>query len=102
MSMIQNRLDALFTSAAQEIDRTGWDFVLARATRHRREQLGLTIEAAAELAGLQSSEWASLEDCWVPWDMDTLDAIAATLQVSHGDFHGLAAIVRIHQDLHQS
>ena len=99
MSITLNKLNTPIPSAdPQEGDRTWWDLALAHATRRRREQLGLTIEAAAELAGLQSSEWCNLEAGWVPWDLDTLDAIASTLQVCRGEYLGLAAIVRIHQE----
>ena len=41
--------------------RLGWAAALARYTRQRREELGLSLERAAELAGLETSEWAALE-----------------------------------------
>ena len=103
MSMIEIGSNAPIPSAApQEGDPSWWDLALAHATRRCREQLGLTIEAAAELAGLQSSEWVSLEAGWVPWEEDTLHAIASTLQVCRGEYFGLAAIVRIHQEYQES
>ena len=103
MSMSKTSLTTPFPSAdSQEGDPSWWDLALAHATRRRREQLGLTIEAAAELAGLQSSEWVSLEAGWVPWEEDTLHAIASTLQVCRGEYFGLAAIVRIHQEYQES
>ena len=64
--------------------RLDWAAGLARYTRQRREELGLTVERAAELAGLELSEWCALESGALPDLDDTgrLRAIAATLQIS--------------------
>ena len=67
-----------------------WASALARYTAARREQLGLTITEAAQLSGLQISEWVGLEDGWVPEDLATLRAIAGTLRVRWTDYHMLA------------
>lgn len=58
-----------------------WIAGLARYTRQRREELGLTVERAAELAGMEASEWYALESGWAPnaADMAKIQAIAATL-----------------------
>jgi hypothetical protein len=62
---------------------------LASYTR-RREELGLSLKRAAELAGLELSEWCALEAGWVPEDMYRLQAIAGTLQASWADYSFLA------------
>jgi len=66
-----------------------WFNILARYTRKRREELDLSLERAAELAGMQMSEWAALESgCWAP-DPDNLPmirTIAGTLEVSWIDY----------------
>jgi transcriptional regulator with XRE-family HTH domain len=69
-----------------------WASALARYTTARREQLGLTIPEAAQLSGLQISEWVWLEEGWIPQDMATLRAIAGALQVRWTDYHMLASL----------
>jgi hypothetical protein len=70
-----------------------WFHILARYTRKRRADLGLDLEHAAKLAGLEMSEWAALESgCWAP-DPDNVSmirAVAATLEVSWIDYSFLA------------
>ena len=53
---------------------------------------GLSLECAAELAGLEMSEWAALESGWVPNpdDLALIRSIAGTLEVSWVDFSFLA------------
>jgi transcriptional regulator with XRE-family HTH domain len=67
-----------------------WNMALASYTRRRREELGLSLERAAELAGLELSEWCALEAGWVPEDMYRLQAIAGTLGASWADYSFLA------------
>ena len=73
--------------------RLDWGGGLTRYLRRRRQELGLTQERAAQLAGLQLSEWHALESGWVPNmpdDMDMLQAIAGTLETSWADLSFLA------------
>jgi transcriptional regulator with XRE-family HTH domain len=69
-----------------------WDSALAHYTVGRREELGLTIAAAAELSGLSISQWCDLEAGWVPADLALLRAIARLLQVRWRDYHTLALL----------
>ena len=39
-------------------------------------ELGLTVGAAAELAGLEVSEWCALECRWVPEELNVIRSIA--------------------------
>ena len=84
MNFLPSILDAVDCSAAQP----GWDSALARFTRMRREELGLSLERAAELSGLELSEWCALESGWVPdpADLGRIHAIAGTLQTSWIEF----------------
>jgi Helix-turn-helix domain len=59
---------------------------------HRRAELGLSMTEAAELAGMELSEWGALEAGWVPSDDGVLHAIADTLQVHWPDLRFLAFI----------
>jgi len=70
-----------------------WGGGLTRYIRQRRQDLGLTEERAAQLAGLQLSQWHALESGWVPEmpeAMDLLLAIAGTLETSWADLSFLA------------
>jgi hypothetical protein len=72
----------------------GSDLPLSRYVRQRREDLGLTIARASELAGMAFSEWCALECGWIPRDRATLHAIRATLTTGFYDFY---AIVQMSQ-----
>lgn len=63
---------------------------LARYASRRRGELGLSVARAAELAGLEVSEWCALEFGWVPEELAVTRAIAATLEVSWTDLDMLA------------
>jgi hypothetical protein len=86
--MYQN--SSITPTAAIEANRAWWSSSLARYTRIRREQLGMTIDRAAKLSGLDLSQWCSLEDGWVPDERATLHSIATTLQVRWVDYSILA------------
>lgn len=74
-----------------------WDNALTRYTRRRRQKLGLSQERAAELAGLELSQWRALESGWAPDDMGTIQAIAATLKTSWSDYSFLALMAECQQ-----
>jgi hypothetical protein len=50
----------------------------------------MTLARAAELSGLELSEWCSLESGWIPEDMDTIRSIAGTLRIDWKDLLFLA------------
>ena len=77
--------------------RLAWNTALARYSRRRREELGLTEERAAQLAGLELSEWHALESGWVPDDMAVIQAIAATLETSWAEYSFLALMAECQQ-----
>ena len=90
MSMTQ--IPSILSTVDFTAPRPGWISALACYTRKRREDLGLSLECAAELAGLEMSEWAALESGWVPNpdDLALIRSIAGTLEVSWVDFSFLA------------
>ena len=66
----------------------------------RREELGLSLERAAELAGLETSEWAALESGWwiPPSDnFPLIRAIAGTLEASWVDYSFLVLMADCQQ-----
>jgi hypothetical protein len=77
-----------------------WFNILARYTRKRREELDLSLERAAELAGLENSEWDALESgWWVPAsdNLPLIRAIAGALEVSWMDYSILALMAACQQ-----
>lgn len=71
--------------------------ILAARVQERRRELDLTVEQAAELAGITSSEWQALESGWVPEDRAVLLAIAGALEVSVVQISFLAEAASFHQ-----
>ena len=49
--------------------------------QERREALGLSVEEAARLAGMESSEWAAVESGRVAADQNRLRAISDAIEV---------------------
>jgi hypothetical protein len=75
-------------------------FLLAGCIRGRREELGLSMERSAELAGLELLEWYSLEDGWVPSrESKLLRSIAGSLEASYSRVSFVAEISRFNQEL---
>lgn len=62
-------------------NRVFYAHLFARLVRGRRREVGLGVDQAAELAGITSSQWISIEAGWVPRDYKMIRAISATLQV---------------------
>jgi transcriptional regulator with XRE-family HTH domain len=85
------------TPAVTEAERLWWVSAVARYARKRREQLGLTIERAAELSGLALSQWWALEESWVPEELPVIIAIAAALEVRWSDLDLIALFARAAQ-----
>lgn len=72
---------------------------LARYVRRRRAELGMTVEEAAKLAGMQISEWLALEAGWVPSERSEMRPIAEVLETSVSQISVLALICRHAQDV---
>jgi hypothetical protein len=74
--------------------------LLARCVRRRRGELGLSIERAAELSGIVSSEWCALEAGWIPDnESGLLSAIAGTLESGYPNLLFIAEVSRYNQEL---
>jgi transcriptional regulator with XRE-family HTH domain len=97
MSMVKIGSITPSTAAAIEASRLCWVSAIARYARIRREQLGLTIDRAAELSGMEVSQWVALEDSWVPEERAMLHSIATTLRVRWSDFDLVALFARAAQ-----
>ena len=97
--MSMTKIPAILSDVDFSAPRMGWASDLARYTRRRRQELGLSLERAAKLAGLELSQWCALESGWVPDpnDFAGIEAIAATLQVSWVDYSFLAMMAACQQ-----
>lgn len=61
--------------------RNAWRELFGSMIQERREALGLSVEEAARLAGMESSEWAAVESGGVAADQDRLRAISDAIEV---------------------
>jgi len=74
--------------------------LFAHSVRRRREELGLSVKRAAQLSGMETSDWYALEAGWVPSvESGLVDAIAGTLESGHIQTAFVAEISRYHQEL---
>ena len=95
MSMCQNRS----TTPAAPQPNWPWDrMCLARYVARRREELRLSIAGAAELAGLELSQWCALEEGWIPTTLAIIRPIAQTLCTDWKDLHTLAFLCEFDQE----
>ncbi len=86
-------------ASARPVTKENWlASALGRYAKNRREHLDLTAEQAAELSGMETSEWYALESGWVPEDRAVIQAIAATLRVRWTELDVLAFMVRLAQE----
>ena len=83
--------------SSQEQTRLHYAFALGRYVERRRRELNMLIERAAELAGIEFSQWCGLEQGWVPTDDNTISAIAEVLEVSRTQIVVLAMVARANQ-----
>jgi transcriptional regulator with XRE-family HTH domain len=69
--------------------------LLAKFIRQRRQQLGISVERAAELTGIVALQWAAIEAGWVPDPgSNYLYSIAGALEVNTRSLVRLADISR--------
>ena len=95
MSMINIGSTTPSTLDDHQRTRLQWATALGRYSHNRRERLGLTLDRAAELSGVEVALWLAMEDCsWVPEKLGDCQAIAATLEVRWSDFDLVALLAR--------
>jgi hypothetical protein len=82
--------------ARREADRLWYATLLARYVDRRRRELGLSVEQAADLAGIEASQWVALENGWLP-DLPLVQSIAGTLQVRWTDLDLMCLLSRCAQ-----
>jgi transcriptional regulator with XRE-family HTH domain len=76
------------------IRRRTWAQFFGRYIRSAREQQNSSIEEAAGLAGMETSEWEALEAGQVPTTQGQLNSIAAALDMDEGQIGRLVLLCR--------
>jgi predicted transcriptional regulator len=79
-------------------DRVHYTHLFARIVRERRLELGLSTARAAELAGLTTSQWCSLEEGWVPTEHKQIRPIAEALELRNSDLEVVSLLSSLAQD----
>ena len=74
--------------------RTVWGRMFGHCIQKTRENSGLSIEKAARLSGMQSSEWMAVEEGTVPEDISQLRAMADAMEVSFDKIATLVLVCR--------
>jgi transcriptional regulator with XRE-family HTH domain len=82
-------------SSRERRARYGLRFTLANFVRCRRQQLQMSIEEAADLAGIAAAEWHAIENGYLPEPGSvSLHCIAGALQARTKSLLQLCAISR--------
>jgi transcriptional regulator with XRE-family HTH domain len=68
--------------------------MFGRSIRETRRSVGLSIEKAAHLSGMQVSEWLAIETGYAPEDVNRLRAVADTMEVSFDQIAMAALLCR--------
>jgi transcriptional regulator with XRE-family HTH domain len=84
------------SSKTTKSDRIQNALALANTVQRRRENLGMSVERAADLAGMTVSQWFALEGGWVP-GFGVLRALAETLELGYMQVTFLAEISSYNQ-----
>jgi len=71
-----------------------WGRLFGLGIRENRQKIGLSIEEAARLSGMEASEWTAIEDGYVPQTAAQLHSIAGTLEISYDRLLSLVLLCR--------
>jgi hypothetical protein len=67
--------------APSSVPRRAWCQIFGGMVQDRREAIGRSVEEAAQLSGMESSEWAAIEAGHIPADPARLRSMADALEV---------------------
>ena len=77
-----------------ELRRTVWGRMFGHCIQETRKKADLSIEEAAGLSGMESSEWMAVEEGTVPQDLNQLRAMADAMEVSFDKIATLVLVCR--------
>jgi hypothetical protein len=83
MITLINMFRPLPSDYVPELRRQAWGRLFGLGIQASRNEVGLTVEEAARLSGLELSEWMAIEDGHVPQQVDQLRSMASVLEVSY-------------------
>jgi len=82
------------SSNLRELRRQGWCQLFGFRIQESRRRAGLSVEEAARLSGMESSEWMAMEDGNVPRDTNRLRAVADAVKIRFDKIANLALLCR--------
>ncbi len=85
---------SLPSSYLPEVRRAAWGRMFGHCIQKTRENTGLSVEKAAVLAGMKSSEWMAIEEGQVPQEIDRLRAMTDAMEVSFDKIATLVLVCR--------
>ena len=89
--MSMAKIASLSPSIATEY-RQFWGRMFGDGIRAHREHMGISIEEAAGLSGMEISEWMAIEDGYVPQDVNRLRAMSAAIEMRYDQIATLALL----------
>jgi hypothetical protein len=85
---------SLPSSYLPEVRRQSMGRLFGFCIQKTRENTDLSIEKAARLSGMKSSEWMAVEEGSVPQDIDQLRAMADAMEISFDKIATLVLVCR--------
>ena len=95
MSTEKKMFASLPPSCLPELRRGAFGRLFGQNIRSVRDGEGLPIEQASCLSGMEVSEWAAVEDGFVPQDINRLRAMAGAMEIR---FDQIAMLVLLCRD----
>jgi transcriptional regulator with XRE-family HTH domain len=86
---------SLPSSYLPEVRRQSMGRLFGHCIQKTRENTELSVEEAARLSGMQSSEWMAIEEGAVPQEINRLRAMADAMEIS---FDKIATLVLVCRD----
>ena len=77
-----------------ELRRTLWGRMFGHCIQETRKKADLSIEEAALLSGMKSSEWMAVEEGSVPQDFSRLRAMADAMEINFDKIATLVLVCR--------
>ena len=74
--------------------RTVWGRMFGHCIQKTRENASLSIETAARLSGMESSEWMAVEEGQVPQDLNQLRAMTDAMEINFDKIATLVLVCR--------
>jgi transcriptional regulator with XRE-family HTH domain len=81
-------------SYVPDLRRQFWARMFGHSILQTRDAAGLSIEQAAQLSGMEISEWVAVEDGHVPADLNRLRAMAEALSIRYDQIATMTMVCR--------